>query len=813
MYWAHAVVGISLGWLGFILVLYPLWLAARAHWIRRPIKRDVSMRPRVSLIIAAHNEAAGMLEKLQNTAALDYPADRWEAIIADDGSTDHTAGQVLAFGHPHIRLIRLPRGGKTHALNAAVREATGDVLVFTDADSLLKPDALQALTAPFSDTSVGGVAGNFYYRGECGDNIGERAHWTGDRRFKQWQSESGSVTSATGQLYAIRTRLFREIPSGVSDDFYVSAGVVQAGYRLVFAPEARAFGPGNASSSAEFRRKLRVFAIGYRGAWTLRRLANPFRYGFYAVQFVTQKALYRLMGVPALALWAASAGAASAHPVFRLLFLGQCAFHMLALFGWMGRRYEWARFKGFAFPYAFDLTAWAGLCGLFRALTVGDGDAWTPQRKDAGAESANTSTPGIAYCFSRFPLVTETFVLNEILWLQEHGMRVEVFPLIREKARVIHRGAESIVRCMHYTPLWSPRLWRDQAYWLFRRPRAYIDCWVKALWGNRRSRKFFLRALVAIPLAARYARVMQALKIGHVHVHFATHAALTAYGIRKLTGIPYTLTVHSGDIFADRSMLKEKMEASEGVVAISDFNKRYLTELYGNDIGRKIQVIRCGVRLEALGERRSRSFPIPLVVCVASFDYYKGHRVLVSACNRLRKRGVAFRCLCVGQGPDFGYIQGLVREHGLERHIRLLGARPHHVVLRLLGQASLSVLPSIVMDTGKTEGIPVALMESLGLGVPVVASRLSGIPELVDSGECGGLLVPQKDPEALADAMERLLADRPWADRLAERGRDRVRQVYDLNRNMDMKKQFIEERVRQAPAPQNLNEALIHSPS
>src|SRR5690606_12620551 len=145
-----------------------------------------------------------------------------------------TVDEASATGHPRVQVLDLPRIGKAAALNAAVAEASGEVLVFTDANSMLEPLALRRLVAPFADASVGGVAGNQAYSGS-GHGAGERAHWDLDRLLKEAESTAGSVVSATGALYAVRRELFQPVVEGVTDDFYVSTGVVEAGRRLVFA--------------------------------------------------------------------------------------------------------------------------------------------------------------------------------------------------------------------------------------------------------------------------------------------------------------------------------------------------------------------------------------------------------------------------------------------------------------------------------------------------------------------------------------------------------------------------------------------------
>jgi hypothetical protein len=172
---------------------------------------------------------------------------------------------------------------------------------------MLATAALRALVAPFADPEVGGVAGDQRYQATAGEGAGERGYWSYDRALKRAESRGGNVISATGALYAIRRELFRPVPAGVTDDFAVSTGVICAGRRLVFAPDAPAYEPVGASSEVELGRKVRIMTRGLNGVLVRRELLDPRRHGFYALQLVSHKVLRRLMAVPLLVM--AMAGA------------------------------------------------------------------------------------------------------------------------------------------------------------------------------------------------------------------------------------------------------------------------------------------------------------------------------------------------------------------------------------------------------------------------------------------------------------------------------------------------------------------------
>ena len=221
----------AVGLLAYTYALFPLVVWARGRLRQRPY-RSAEIRPRVSVLIAAHNEGDAIAAKLANVHALDYPADRLETVVASDGSTDETEAIVRRHAGRGVRLLPLSRQGKAKTLNAAVAASTGEILVFSDANSMYDPQAVRALVRPFADPDVGGVAGNQVYLGDAGAAgaaAGERSYWGFDRTLKRSQSLAGNVISATGAIYAIRRSLFSDVPEAVTDDFVTSTRVVAQG--------------------------------------------------------------------------------------------------------------------------------------------------------------------------------------------------------------------------------------------------------------------------------------------------------------------------------------------------------------------------------------------------------------------------------------------------------------------------------------------------------------------------------------------------------------------------------------------------------
>ena len=372
------------GSLGFLLYTYlgfPLLLAVRAKLFPRPFRRAEDT-PMVTILFAAYNEEAEIVNKLANLRALDYPAERINVVIASDGSTDETASCARAHADERTQVLDLPRGGKNAALNAALELATGDVVVFTDADAMLAPDALRNLVAPLADPEVGAVGGDFHYLVPGEDparGLGERSYWSVDRSWKQMQSRAGSMTSATGQLHALRRELATPIPDGVMDDVVLSTSAIAVGLRLVFAADAVATSPTAPGEGVEFRRKVRNAILGLRAVAYRRALLNPFRHGFYALQLLSHKVLRRLLPVPLVALLASSAVLDG--PVYRTALLVQLAMHTLALLGLVLHRTRLGRLKILRLPFFLDLVASAMAAAFVQLLFAPRTARWTPARQ------------------------------------------------------------------------------------------------------------------------------------------------------------------------------------------------------------------------------------------------------------------------------------------------------------------------------------------------------------------------------------------------------------------------------------------------
>jgi biofilm PGA synthesis N-glycosyltransferase PgaC len=326
----------ELFWLCFAVVGYAyfgyailLWFYVRLH--ERPIlQRPIT--PSVSIIIAAHNEEVNLPRKLENLRLLDYPLDRLQIVIASDGSTDGTASILHEQASPVFPVILHESNGKAYTLNEAVKNATGEILVFLDTRQLIEPDAISELVSCFADSTVGAVSGELLLemgsKASANDALG--IYWKIEKIVRKLESASGSVVGVTGAIYAIRRELFTEIPSGtILDDVYVPMHVARMGKRVVFQPSAIARDRLFSEKGKEFSRKVRTLTGNYQllrlAPWLLSP-ANPLLF-----RFVSHK-LLRLL-VPLLLILMLIASAMSSGPFYQTVFWLQILFYVLAAFG------------------------------------------------------------------------------------------------------------------------------------------------------------------------------------------------------------------------------------------------------------------------------------------------------------------------------------------------------------------------------------------------------------------------------------------------------------------------------------------------
>ncbi len=381
----------------------------------------------------------------------------------------------------------------------------------------------------------------------------------------------------------------------------------------------------------------------------------------------------------------------------------------------------------------------------------------------------------VGYVVSRFPHFSETFILREIEQLQlDPRLELELFSLFPPVDGAVHPAARP----------WTRRLYRptplagmgELLLWTLRRPLRTASSLGLVVAGYRRKPAMLARALWTFPLAAAHAAAVRRRRLDHVHAHYATWPALSAWVCHRLTGVPYSFTVHAHDLYVDPLFVGRRVDDAAFVVAISEFNKDILVGLAGP--GARIEVVHCGVvpaNYPFRPRRPARSGPVR-AVCVASLQEYKGHRHLLRALAgtpELERLSLEL----VGDGELRGPLEAEARQLGLADRVRFRGSVTEAEVTALLESADLFVLPSTIAADGQMEGIPVALMEALASGLCVVTTRTSGVPELVRHGETG-TLADHGDADDLRRALVAVLSGAVEID--PQRGRDLVEREFDI---------------------------------
>jgi cellulose synthase/poly-beta-1,6-N-acetylglucosamine synthase-like glycosyltransferase len=329
----EAVFWTAAGTLFYTFVGYPLGMAALARLQPRPVHR-AAIRPRVSLLIVAHNEETHIEAKLENALKLEYPAGLLEIVLASDGSTDRTVALGRRFESRGVRVLACPlRRGKPSVLNEAIPQCRGDIVVLSDARQRYDHGAIVALVENFADPTVGAVGGELVLEGDSRGGLGNGlgSYWRYEKLMRRSESAVDSTIGATGAIYAIRRSLFEAIPSDtLLDDVVIPLRVVRARHRVLFEPRAMAFDRVSETPAQEFARKTRTLAgnaqLFVRELW----LWNPAQNRLW-VQAVSHKLLRLVAPLSLILMFAASAALAGSGRIFLCAFAGQLALYGAAL--------------------------------------------------------------------------------------------------------------------------------------------------------------------------------------------------------------------------------------------------------------------------------------------------------------------------------------------------------------------------------------------------------------------------------------------------------------------------------------------------
>jgi cellulose synthase/poly-beta-1,6-N-acetylglucosamine synthase-like glycosyltransferase len=337
----------------------------------------------IDLLIPAYNEAAGMERKLENTLALDCGPHQLHVVVVSDGSTDETPDIVRRFEGRGVRLVGLDTHvGKNAAINAALPFLYGDVVVFSDADTLVRNDALVTLVRHFGNPATGAVCGQLGVpdRSRCGSWLGalEALYRRYDQVLKEAESRVAGVVGAYGSFYAVRRGLIQPLPSAVSDDLMMSLRAVACGKRIVFEP--RAFAEEAVASRADtaFERRVRSTEQGWRALMTMAGLLNPFRFGFFSVQLFSHKFLRRLTPFLLVLFFLTNLFLIPEGMPYGVLAVGQTGFYAAALLAWVFPLIR--KIPGAGIPLFFVIGHAAMAVGVLNVLRGKSNAGWRPAR-------------------------------------------------------------------------------------------------------------------------------------------------------------------------------------------------------------------------------------------------------------------------------------------------------------------------------------------------------------------------------------------------------------------------------------------------
>ena len=398
----------------------------------------------------------------------------------------------------------------------------------------------------------------------------------------------------------------------------------------------------------------------------------------------------------------------------------------------------------------------------------------------------------IAYMLDYFPVLSETFIVREILEIKIKHFDVTVFARINSSnhivfSEVVHRDAKELINEVQYLPgllkdtklkRWSSLLMLH-CYFLLRNPVRYLKTFLYTL---RKEKNLFFNFVFSV----FYARKLITEEFGHIHVHFALDACTNAMLISMLTGIPYSFTAHAHDIFIPKlaDFMEDKFNNAKFAICISEYNKKYVLEHFPMVNPEKIKIVHCGLNLSIFTPGTKEVDKQLTILSIGRLVEHKGFKYLIEACKLLKEHSsLNFVCNIIGEGKDRQILGELISRLKLNNVVHLLGSMEQKDVMRALKFSDLFVLPCVVEETGMMDGIPVALMEAMAMKIPVITTRVSGIPELVKDG--AGILVEPQDVKGLALAMEKILRlPNEEREEMGRKGRTIIEKDFNLEKEV-----------------------------
>lgn len=379
---AQILFGISLTALFYTYIGYPLLVYLVSLVRPRRVKRE-NIEPSVTIIITAYNEEKDIYAKLENTLEIEYPKAKLEILVASDGSTDKTDEIVKTFASRGVKLFRQEgRVGKTTTQNNAVEQATGEIILFSDATTMYPPNVLREILPSFADETVGCVAGKLIYVDSSQTTIGKgaKSYWNYETFLKESESRACSLIGASGCLYAVRKNAYKPMYAEACSDFLIATIMYEQGLRTVYEPNAICTEETNNQSNKEMRMRVRVISQTFTDLWRNRKMMNPLRSGFYAIELFSHKLLRYAVPLFLILIFFSNAYLAFYSTIFETFFLLQAGFYAMALIAWFFEKNGF-RLGILAIPLYFSLANLASLIGFYKFITGERYARWEPIRE------------------------------------------------------------------------------------------------------------------------------------------------------------------------------------------------------------------------------------------------------------------------------------------------------------------------------------------------------------------------------------------------------------------------------------------------
>jgi cellulose synthase/poly-beta-1,6-N-acetylglucosamine synthase-like glycosyltransferase len=379
---AQIIFGLGIAALFYVYIGYPLLVYLVSRLFPKNIRR-APFEPQVTVLITAYNEERAIRRKIENTLAIDYPREKLEILVASDASGDKTDGIVREFSDQGVKLFRQEgRKGKTYTQNEAVKQASGEIILFSDATTEYQPNVLREILPNFADETVGCVAGKLIYVDSSKTNVGKgaKSYWSYETFLKEAESRACSLIGASGCLYAVRKSAYREMYPEACSDFLICTLVYEQGMRSVYEPRAVCFEETNYRTDKEMKMRVRVISQTFTDLWRNRAMMNPFKSGFYAIELISHKVLRYAVPLFLLMIFVSSAILMRHSYFFEAIFFGQIVFYSLALVGWLLEK-SGLKIGILAIPHYFVLTNLAAVIGFYKFLRGERFAAWEPIRE------------------------------------------------------------------------------------------------------------------------------------------------------------------------------------------------------------------------------------------------------------------------------------------------------------------------------------------------------------------------------------------------------------------------------------------------